>query len=147
MNLRQAIDDERREPIRGQRILSNLGGNYGSWDPITLVWREGVWEPGLCESKPFPRPKTDSERRALYRRVFEYLVKIVARGAVVLADDGADLSLPKRVRQHEKVAYNDLAAAVDWMLNEGLAQLVKVKGKCHIRPRDARYEGEEPWRA
>jgi hypothetical protein len=147
MNLRIAMDEVRREPIRGQRVLKDLGGNYGSWDPITLVWREGVWEPGVCESKPFPRPKTDSERRALYRRIFEYLVKIVSRGATVPADEASDGSLPKRVRRQEKVAYNDMAAAVDWMLNEGLAQLVKVKGKCHIRPRDARYEGEEPWRA
>ena len=153
MNLRIAMDDVAREPIRGQRILQNLGGNYAEWDPITLYWREGVWEPGLCEAKPLPRPKTSQERIEFNYRVLAYLAKMVSRGTPVMLDDVDDRSLIKRVRRAQRsqglgaAAYNDIAAAQEWALDQGLAVLVKLGGKCHIRPRDARYEDEEPWRA
>lgn len=147
MNMRMAVDEQTREPIRGQRILKDLGGNYSSWEPITLVWREGVWEPGQCEQKPFPRPKTQTERIELNYRLLTFLGKLAQRGAPVLADDIGDASLVRRVRRQEKIAYNDVSAFQEWAIDQGLAVLIKLNGKCHIRPRDARYEGEEPWRA
>jgi hypothetical protein len=144
MNMRIAMDDMMREPIRGQRILSDLGGNYGSWDRITLIWREGVWI--TAEPEPPRRPKTTNERTELNYRLLTYLGKVVSRGALVSLDDTDDHSLVRRVRRQQKIAYNDVSAAQEWMLEQGLAVLVKVGGRCFIRPRDARYEGEEPWR-
>src|SRR5215831_1812939 len=42
MNLNIAFDDDLRQACLRERVLTDLGGNYGIWEPIRLVWREGV---------------------------------------------------------------------------------------------------------
>jgi hypothetical protein len=141
MNMRIPTDEMTREPIRGERILRDLGGNYGNWEPIPLVWEKDILVP-KAPDKLERRPRTQDEKIRFYYDLLGYLRKCVEQGSPVLADEAQRMSFVQRVRRVRGCAYNDIYAAQDWALDQGLAAIVKVNGKHCIRPKDVRYDGE-----
>ncbi len=144
MNLRIPVDDMTREPERGKRVLRDLGGNYGSFDPIRLEWRNDILEPEVVEPIE-KRPKTYQERTEFGYELLGYLGKCVAAGKLVPIDELDRQSLPNRVRKWRKLPLNDLYAAQQWMLDNHLVEVVRVGNKAAIRPRNLKYSGERSW--
>lgn len=144
MNLRVPIDEVTREPERGVRLLRDLGGNYGSFDPIRMVWRNNVLEAEQPEAIA-QRPRSAAERAEFGYELLAYLGKCVQHGKLVPIDETDRQSLPSRVRRWRKIPLNDLYTAQQWMLDQKLVDAVKVQGKCCIRPHDCRYPEEQPW--
>jgi len=144
MNLRIPMDEMTREPERGKRVLRDLGGNYGSFDPIRLTWKDDILQPEAIEVLE-KRPKTYQEKTEFGYELLAYLGKCVAHGKLVPIDESDRQSLPNRVRRLRKIPLNDLCAAQQWMLDNHLIEVVRVGAKAAIRPRDLTYEGEQPW--
>ncbi len=144
MNLRIPIDEMTREPERGKRVLRDLGGNYGSFEPIRLTWKDEILHPEAVEPLE-KRPKTYQEKTEFGYELLAYLSKCVAHGKLVPIDESDRQSLPNRVRRWRKVPLNDLYAAQQWMLENKLVEVVRVGAKAVIRPRDLTYQGEKPW--
>jgi hypothetical protein len=146
MNMRIPTDEMTREPIRGERILRDLGGNYGNWEPIPLIWERDILVP-KAPDKLDRRPRTTEEKIRFNYELLGYMRKCVEQDdSPVLLDEAKRMSFVQRVRRVRGCAYNDIYAAQDWALDQGLAERVKVKFngriyKC-IRPKDVRYDGE-----
>lgn len=136
-----------------RRIFRGLGSNYAA-TPRPEKWR---WDRGVFvvdDEEAITRQKRtigDIERKDIQYRLLIGLKRAIQNGVQVPADEMAGRSLPNLARRCNDpeinwVPLNELYAAQDALLNNGMLKRVAVGKRCLLRPQDGpKYPGEEPW--
>jgi hypothetical protein len=136
-----------------QRIFRGLGSNYAATPrPEKWRWRENVFVLDEMATEP-RRPKHygEMERRDISYRLLEGCARAIKHGVSVSADVLASRSLPNLARaygdpQIRQVPLNVLYTAQEELLQAGHLVMMRVSGRCLLRPMGGpKYDDETPW--
>ena len=129
-------------------LLRGIGANYSFGRSVDrLKWDEGILVADE-EAPPPARTICSATRDVIDQEMLRGLQRTRATGDMVPAGWDQVGSMQRRYRKtfDNRAAWNDLNASFDRLLRAGSIVLVKVRGRCYVRPRDGfPYPEETPW--